>query len=301
MNNIVNLEVPSMPSIPSIAASSMLVEVSISTYTGRKLDKRASEDVTSSNNAALGVANVHKKLLGNCTELDAIQKFVGNVRTLHYSMTMPWSDGGSRLLPTKQYFKYHKTMTGMQQEYEQLVKSFLSVYNWKVSQAQASLGDMWHRDDYPTEESLRGKFKFRIAYIPLPEVDDFRVDVGKEGNEQIRAHYKEYYQQQLEGAMGNVWQRVHTACLKISERLDYKAGEKKNIFRDTMVSNAIDLVELLKVSNITQDPEMDRTARKLSAALNGVTADALREDAHLRAQTKKSMDDVIKSLPSFDM
>ena len=89
-------------SAPSISSSAMLVELSISTWTGRKLDKRASQDVTSTNNAVTGVANVHKKLLGDCAELDIIQKFVGNVRNIHYAMTMPWSDTGIRLLPTKQ-------------------------------------------------------------------------------------------------------------------------------------------------------------------------------------------------------
>ena len=51
---------------PSIGSSSMLVELSISTWTGRKLDKRASKDVTTTNHADAGIANVHKKLLGNC-------------------------------------------------------------------------------------------------------------------------------------------------------------------------------------------------------------------------------------------
>ena len=63
-------------SAPSISSSAMLVELSISTWTGRKLDKQASQVVTTTNNASSGVANVHKKLLGDCAELDMIQKFV---------------------------------------------------------------------------------------------------------------------------------------------------------------------------------------------------------------------------------
>jgi len=31
----------------------------------------------------------------------------------------------------------------------------------------------------------------------------------------------------------------------------------------------------------------------------GVTPDALREDAHFRAQTKKNVDDILKSLPTI--
>ena len=74
---------------PSIASSAVLIDLSISCWTGRKLDKRASNDVTAQNNAAKGVANVHKKLLGDCAELDAVQKFAANARNAHYAMTMP--------------------------------------------------------------------------------------------------------------------------------------------------------------------------------------------------------------------
>ena len=90
---------------PTLASSAMLVEVNISNWTGRKKDRKASKDVTLDNNAESGVANVHKKLLGNCAELDPEHKLTGNIRNIHYNMTMPWSDTGLRLLPPAQYFK----------------------------------------------------------------------------------------------------------------------------------------------------------------------------------------------------
>jgi len=46
-------------STPSISSSATLVELGISKWTGRKLDKRASADVASANYASDGVANVH--------------------------------------------------------------------------------------------------------------------------------------------------------------------------------------------------------------------------------------------------
>jgi hypothetical protein len=104
-NNVPNI------STPSIASSAMLVEFSASQWTARKKDKKASAEVTADNHAETGVANVNKKLLGNCAELDAVHKLTGAIRNIHYGMTMPWSDTGLRLLPTAQYFKYHQTMT----------------------------------------------------------------------------------------------------------------------------------------------------------------------------------------------
>ena len=85
---------------PSISSAAMIVDFNASVWTARKKDRKASDDVTNMNAADKGVANVTKNLLGDCEELRAVQKFAGNVRNMHYSMTMPWSDNGSRLLTT---------------------------------------------------------------------------------------------------------------------------------------------------------------------------------------------------------
>lgn len=296
-------EFPNMesPVVPSIASSAMLCELSISTWTGRKKDKRASEEVTTSNKASAGVANVSKKLLADCAELMAIQKLTANIRNMHYNMTMPWSDTGLRLLPTAQYFKYHEQMTAMQHEYNSLVDTFLRDYDNEIINAQLKLGDLFDPFEYPTVDSLRHKFGFRLSYIPLPDAGDFRIDVGNEATDQIRTEYQSYYSRQLENAMNDVWQRAYDALSRMSERLDYQDNENKKIFRDTLVSNVTDMVELLHVCNVTGDSQMSALANQLDETLRGVTPDALREDAYLRAETKRTVDQVIKSLPSLDI
>jgi len=295
LRNSVNSE----PSTPSIGSSAMLCELSISTWTGRKKDKLASEDVTTANHAASGVASVHKKLLADCQELMAVQKFTANSRNAHYAMTMPWSDTGLRLLPTTQYFKYHQAMTDIQNEYDRLVDLFLYSYEWEITQASAKLGDLFDRNEYPSVDSLRNKFGFRLSYIPLPDAGDFRIDIGNEATEQVKDHYQSYYSAQLNNAMDDVWQRTHKALTSMSERLDYSDHEKKKVFRDSLVGNVLDMVELLNVCNVTGDSQMNAARMKLEDAFRGVNADALREDAHLRSETKRTVDEVIKSLPSI--
>lgn len=285
---------------PSIASAAMLVELNISTWTGRKLDKRASTEVTASNNAASGVANVNKKLLGDCDELTAITKFVGTSRNMHYAMTMPWSNSGLRLLPTAQFFKYQEQMTAIEQEFNRLVENFLRVYDWEISEAQAKLGALFNADDYPSSDKLRSKFAFYMSYSAVPESGDFRVDLPQEAVAQIKSDYDNFYTNQLERAMNDVWQRTFTALSKMSERLDYAEHEKKKIFRDSLVDNVLDMVEMLRVCNVTNDTQMSAMADKLEDSLRGITPEALREDSYLRTETKRAVDDAIKSLPSLD-
>ena len=289
------------PSVPSIASSAMMVELSISVWTGRKKDKKASEDVTRQNYAATGVASVNKKLLADCAELVTVQKLTAAIRTLHASMTMPWSDSGMRLIPTAQYFKYHQQMDGMRQEWEARVDEFLNAYDWEISVAQTSLGDLFDRDEYPTREALEGKFAFRLNYIPLPDAGDFRVDIGNDAMAQIKTHYEDYYSRQLTSAMNDVWQRTYKALGAMSERLDYAADDKKKVFRDSLVENVVGLIDLLNVCNVTNDVQMAAMARTLDMTMRGVTPEALREDDTFRRDVKQQIDDTIATLPSLDL
>lgn len=305
MQNVITNQIVSdsltTPETPSISSAAMLVEVNISTMTGRKKDKKASVDVTHANFAASGMASVHKKLLGDCQELDAIQKFTANSRNLHTSMTMPWSNTGLRLLPTAQYFKYHQAMTDIQQEYWRLVDSFKSVYEHAKYDAQLALGDLFNPDEYPSYEVLASKFAFRLSYVPLPDAGDFRIDIGNEATTQLKEHYQSYYTTQLKGAMDDIWHKVHDNLSTLVRQLDVNDEGKGNRLYDSVFDRAIELTEMLGTCNVTGDIQMEAMRCKLEDALHGVNTEALKEDTHLRAQTKRNMTDIIKSLPSIGM
>tara|TARA_R110002153_G_scaffold258296_1_gene417667 strand:+ start:240 stop:1217 length:978 start_codon:yes stop_codon:yes gene_type:complete len=286
---------------PCINSSAMLVETLISQWMARRKDVRASAEVTASNNAESGVANVSKKLLGNCAELDAVHKLTGSIRNTHYAMTMPWSDTGLRLLPTAQYFKYHQTMTDLEAQWHVKVDAFLSTYQWDISQAHAKLGDLMDMNDYPTTDAVAAKFAFNINYIPLPDSGDFRIDIGNDAVAEVKSSYDDYYQRQLGNAMHDVWTRLHTALSRMSERLTVSDDGKKQVFRDSLVGNVLDMVELLDVCNVTGDSQMAALKTKLSEAMYGITADALREDTHTRTETKRTVDQIIATLPSLEV
>ena len=305
MNNVHQLTTASSDTLltdaPTLASSAMLVEVNISSWEGRAKDKKASTKVTEDAQAKKGVANVYKKLLGDCDELSALRTHVTATRGMHSNMTMPWSNSGLRLLPTAQYFKYTEAMSKMQNEFESLKNKFLTAYNDTVVDVQLELGTLFLREDYPTVESLDSKFAFRMNYTPLPDVGDFRVDVGNDALREIREEYSNFYTAQYNTAMNNMWTRLHKALANMSERLDYSSKEDKKVFRDTLVGNVNDMIELLRVCNVTQSIQMSDMANKLEEAMSGVTADALREDVTFRAETKAAVDAAMKSLPSLDI
>ena len=289
-------------SAPNLSSSAILIDFSVSQWTGRKLDKRASEEVEVSNSASLGVANVHKRIMGKCPELDAIHKFVGNLRNSHYSMTLPWSDQGLRIVTTMGLEKYTKAMTERQQQFEKLVGKFIQVYATRIDEAKTTLGNLFVSDDYPSLEMMQSKFGWRLNFIPIQESGDFRVDIGNEQAEVLKEQYTKYYDTQYTNAMNDLWDRLYKPLARMSERLDYPEDadkDTKKVFTKTLVSNVTEVLDLLKAFNVNDDRDMEMAHKKLRHALNGITPEALREDDHLRLDTKRSVDEVIKNLPSI--
>lgn len=286
--------------VPSISSSSMLVELSLSFWSARKLDRQASEEVTTAKHANKGVARVNKKLLGDCAELDAIQKFAGNVRLKHYSMTLPWSDMGPRLLPTTKFFDYQKIFTALEAEFNMLVQKFLDAYDLEVAAAQARLGDLFDVREYPSVDELRSKFSFRLNYIPLPDAGDWRLDVGNEAIKSLREQYEAHYVRQIEGAMRDIWERLHDVLSTLSRQLADKTedGKTPKIYQ-SVFERALEVVDLMETCNITGDVQMQLMQRKLAQAFRGVTVEAVKDDSHLRRETKKAIDEAIKALPGI--
>tara|TARA_R100001082_G_scaffold110578_1_gene90905 strand:- start:1170 stop:2051 length:882 start_codon:yes stop_codon:yes gene_type:complete len=284
---------------PNLSSASMLVDFSASVYTARKKDTSASEELEMIKKADPNVANVHKKLLGNCPELVAIQKFVGNTRNAHSSMTLPWSDMGMRLLPTSTFFKYKQYMTKAEQEFHTLVEKFFDIYEDAVVNAQTLLGDLYNPANYPPLDVLRHKFGWRLSFVPLPTSGDFRVEMEQEQAKSLAEEYDKHYSAMFGKAIDSMIGDLMKYLARLSDRLDYKSQEDKKVFHDTVTSNITDMLENLLVPLADKDKRLHTLTRQLMDTFEGISADALREDGALRQNTKQSVDDVISSIKSL--
>lgn len=242
-------------------------------------------------------ASVYKSLFAECKELDDIIKFQAKVRNEHYRLTLPWSDNGQRLLPTKALFDYQGVMTTNKQEFKRLVDRFLDKYDTLVAAAAFQLGTLFDRNEYPARDEVARKFSFDTSFTPLPTAGDFRLDIESSVQRELVDQYEARAKAQLAQANQDSWTRLHTALSKMSDRLTVEEDGKKRVFHDTLVTNAEELCDLLTVMNVTNDPDLERARCKLVEALTGITPKELREEDSTRLETKRKVDAI---LDSFD-
>ena len=268
----------------SIASSAMLVELSISTWTARKLDKKVSTQVDLDNGAKTKVVNANKNLMAGTGVLDTIVKYAANARAWHISQTLPWTDNGSRLLPMSNFVNYKKQLGELETNYEALVDKFIIAYPNLVSAAAFQLGTLFDRNEYPDESSLKRKFKFTYSFFPVPTAGDFRIDINEEAKAEIMANCNSAYE---------AWSRLHDCLSRMSERLTDNADGSRKIFRDSLVENGVELVTMLKHLNITQDPKLELARRELQSAIGAHDLDSLRDNSNAREAVKLRVDSIL--------
>ena len=273
-----------------IQNSAMLVDLNISVWTGRKMDKTVSDEIDASKHTKARAGNYHKKLLAGTARLDELQKLVATIRVWHYEQTLPWSDGGSRLLPMKNFFDYKATLGDYERQFDEAVKDFLLEYDTLVTAAAFQLGYLYNKEDYPDAAKLMSKFRMHYVFLPVPDAGDFRIDVNEASKTELQAQYEKFYNDKLNDAMQDAWDRLHDCLTRMSSKL---AGDEKQIFRDSLVNNAADMCELLTKLNVTNDPKLESARRTLESALIGVTATDLRKDDALRLDTKAKVDAIL--------
>jgi len=284
----------------NIDTCSLLVEFNASVWTARKLDKKTTDEVVFSKNAAAkDAARVNKHLLAGRNELDVIQTYIGSVRTFVYENTMPWSDNGLRLLPTTFFMEFSKRMHNSEDTFFSYVEDFIRVYPSLITAQAMALGDMFRRDDYPTPDELQNKFAFKVNYMPVPTAGDFRVDVGNDAQKELQDKLNKLADDRVEAAMQDIRQRLKTHLTRMQDRLGFDEvdGESKTRkFHDSLVTGALELCDMVKHLNIVGDVELEQARVGLAQTLSGVDAKELRTNLAVREDVRKNVDALIDKL-----
>ena len=285
---------------PTLSSSMVLVGLNQHVPTFKKLDKKQTAKLNRECNAERNTASVRKQYI-QCEELTVLNKVKSDQYDFHIGSTVPWFDGGIRGLYNKFLQGYMTEMDEWTALFEEKVEEFMEVYSWEKTEMDARMGSLYDARLYPPEEELRKRFGVEVNYIVLAEAGDFRCEVAAEAAEVVRTGYDKLLNDRKEAAYKDVYNRLLEPIQNMSKMLDYRDGEKPTGFRDTRVPNVEKMLEVLRVCNVGDDPEMERTRLALANVLQGVSCDSLREDGYLRSNTKRDLDAIIKNLPTLNI
>lgn len=286
-----------------LADRAMLVNVNISAWSGRKHDRKVSDEVARQHGANRDVGRYNKVLLA-AEALKDVSRVARLARDAHYTDTLPWSDIGQRILPAANFFAYTQTQNAFHAEFDHAVDQFVAAYPSYVEDAKVRLNGLFNAADYPSERQIARKFGFDVDFMPMPDVADFRVSLSDEAHATIASNLEARLKDATDLAVRDLWQRVHDTVTHMHERLSAYAIDATGkvtggIFRDSMVTNLRDLVELLPRLNVTADAQLEAMRQKLVEKLCPIEPDDLRTDATLRQETAQTAADILAAMAGY--
>lgn len=285
----------------SITERAMLVSLNIQQWMGAKHDKKVSQEVAKTHNSDASMGRYRKMLVAK-ESLERLRQITSAARHEHYNRTLPWCDGGTRILSSTGYFDYAAKMREYQLEWDAAVAVFVDQYPTFVEAARARLNGLFNESDYPNPSKMLRKFSFAFNVLPMPVAEDFRVELGDIETARVRSEIEQSFNESLRVAMADVWERVHEVVARMAERLRSYSISKDGVanpFRDSIVTNIRELLEMLPSLNITEDPKLEQFAMRISAELCKYDADELRENDGARERTAKAAEAILEQMGDF--
>lgn len=279
----------------SITSSAVLVEMNISVWTANKLDKGATEGVLTSNGATSGdAAQVRKNLMAGTSARKEIADYAAGCRLWHNTRTLPWADKGARLLPTSLFLDYKAEANIRRDTFNRMVDTFIGNYPALVQTASNYMGTLFNQDDYPSANTVREKFGYRMVFSPVPESGDFRLDLPKQDILEMAQSYESAFNDRLAEAMRTPWEQLHKMLGAMSAKLTEGDDDTKKRWHDTFVTNAQEMCAMLTHLNVAKDPKLEAARRQLESAMVGVDIEDIKDDEVTRANLKGKLDGILK-------
>lgn len=287
----------------ALAAKAMLVSLAVSQWGNRITDKKISEEVNDQHGVAHDMGRYNKMLIRR-DALAGLGSVVSRARTFWAEQTLPWTDGGSRILPAANYWHYVERQRVFAGEFDHEVELLAQKYPEHVEDAKQRLNGAFDAKNYPNVAELRRKFSMNVAITPLPASADFRCDLSDAEVAKIQADVEKRIGDQFDIATRELFQRVAGAVTHLRDKLsayevDAETGKVKSPFRDSAIGNLREIVDLLPRLNVTGNADLEDVARRLSETLCLREPSDLRADEKLRDVSVRTADDILAMMSDY--
>jgi len=286
---------------PGIIGAAVLVDLTMGVWGGRKKDKKVTDEVNAAHGTEGEAVSVWKQLLTGggkgrnkkAPELNAVLAATRALYRFHVMNTLPWEEGGYRLLPTANSDTYADGIRRGIAAVQSAVADLDGALPRLINADRKRLNDLWNKKDYPV--TLSGKFKVQIDYAPVPVTGDFRVDTLPAAvKKEMERNLEERTDKLIRAAVSDAWTRLGDAVKHFRDRT--KEGTR---LHDSMVEQLRTVADILTRLNVTNDVELEALRSQVLRDLAPVDLVALRKDKDAREEAVAKADAILKQMKDF--
>jgi hypothetical protein len=239
--------------------------------------------------------SLSKQLLDS-PELVAIEKFDTNlkaqVRKLAYTS---YFKGGVHLIPIAQTPEANAILKEAIPARQSLVDKAVAMYQTRITETLARLGDLGSVADYPSAERFRARFYLEHNYVT------FDTPV------RLKAISEEIFQQEtakqrakLESVAGECQQAMRAGLAQLvehlAERLSPDVDGKPKRLHQTTIGHLNDFLKTFELRNVTDDAQLGAIVEKARNVMKGLDHKVLKSDDLIRQKVVMDLSEVKAAL-----
>lgn len=293
----IQLEKPK--SLIDLSTSAVLVSVHTSVWTGTQTDEEVSDEITTAKKAARDSGKFSKFLLAGDKDHKKLVNHRQTVRNWFKRRTFPWARGWG-ILPVVELPQFMKEFDELNAEMERLRSVFINVYPQRISDAAFTLNGMFKREDYPTAEELRDRFKITLYTAEVPQ-GDFRVSIAKDLADDLSTHFNRQAQQAIDSILAKqidslvmVMRSISDTCAPtIKQNEDGTTKVTRGRLHNETLQKAIAFCDTFRQFNPTGDTRLEAIRADLERVLLNTNMDELKKSDATRAYVKQEVDDIL--------
>ena len=286
----------------NLTHDAMLVSLRITAWSGRLYDRQASNHVAAHHDASASAGRYNKRLLPKAA-FAALTTTISKIRSTHYEQTLPWDDQGSRMLTVANYERYTELLDGLRERMVRERARFIEDYDDNVDQARLDLGKLFRIEDYPSKEALHGRFGIRYRIVPVPDADHFMAQLASDDTARVKRDIESQIEKRLNDAVADLYRRLGEAVERVSERLQEGEDGKPLVFRNSMIENIRDLVDVVPRLNIFGDDRLAQLCQDVKDRIAHADPETLRLspqfNPNVRRQVKRDADALMQQFAGY--
>lgn len=278
-----------------LSEKAFLVKLTISQWSAKTTDKAITAEIAKNHDTDEAIGKFHKNLIRS-KSLDKFRKHAQMTRELHYAMTLPWSDGGMRMLPVMRYEEYQTEIRAAIDDGKDMVREFLEEYDECVERSKkAELKDLAKDYEFPSVDKIRSKFAIYTTQMPIPAQGGGWPSMLREVEGELNNGYEKMVQSALQSGEQELWVRIHRYVSRMHARL----SDPDQSFRRTLVSKLRDLVQDIPKMNIGNNADIASMIADIEQRLVGEEFETLRDEKDVRKQVADDAGEILEKMAVF--
>lgn len=278
----------------------VLMRLSIGLPGEARQDHHLTDEVKAEHGLGIGAGRWVKALYPP-EALAPIKKLDNEARAYHATVTLPF-DNGIGILPAGLINEHGDKMREYQARREYLVEShFLAKYPEWVAWAKREHNGTFDASQYPGPDAMRDKFYFRTEPLPVPDSEHFSGSVASllgTDLESVNLRVKDAALEAQKELMRRIIEPVQAMAKKLAEQP--KEGKDCPVFRDTLVENVKEIVELAPKLNLSGDPQINAMVAEVGK-LTAYDPQSLRDSKQIREDVASKAAAMVAKLSGYKL